>query len=102
MVILKAISILGESDGIFWIPSKRHKFEVKSYYHVLTIPTDSMFPWKKIWRVKAPSKVVFFVWTTTLGKILMLDNLRKQNVIGGLVLYVQEEWGIHQSPSSSL
>jgi hypothetical protein len=83
MVILKAISILGESDGIFWIP-------------------DSMFPWKKIWRVKAPSKVVFFVWTTTLGKILMLDNLRKQNVIGGLVLYVQEEWGIHQSPSSSL
>ena len=34
-----------------------------------------------------------FVWTTTLWKILTLDNLRKRNVIvGGLVLYMQEEW----------
>jgi hypothetical protein len=23
----------------------------------------------------------FFVWTTSLGKILMLDNLRKRNVM---------------------
>jgi hypothetical protein len=26
-------------DRICWIPPKRHKFEVKLYYHVLTIPT---------------------------------------------------------------
>jgi hypothetical protein len=26
-------------NRICWIPSKRHKFEVKSYYHVLTIST---------------------------------------------------------------
>jgi hypothetical protein len=25
--------------------------------------------------------VVFFVWTTALGKILPLDNLRKRNVV---------------------
>jgi hypothetical protein len=53
----------GDVDRICWIPSKRHKFEVKSYYHVLTIPTGSPFPWKSIWRVKAPSRVAFFVWT---------------------------------------
>lgn len=30
---------------------------------------------------KVPSRVAFFVWTTTLGKILTLNNLRKKNVI---------------------
>jgi hypothetical protein len=51
---------------------------------------------KSIWSIKAPSRVVFFVWTMTLGKILTLNNLRKRNVIVvGLVLYVQEECGVH-------
>jgi hypothetical protein len=71
----------GGEDRICWIPSKRRKFEVRSYYHVLSIPASSPFPWKSIWRVKAPLRVAFFVWTTTLGKILTLDNLRKRNVI---------------------
>jgi hypothetical protein len=48
---------------------------------VLSTPVNSPFPRKSIWRVKAPLKVVFFVWTMTLGKILTLDNLRKRNVI---------------------
>lgn len=34
-----------------------------------------------IGRVKVPLKVAFFGWTTTIGKILALDNLRKRNVI---------------------
>jgi hypothetical protein len=34
----------GAVDSICWIPSKRHKFEMKSYYHVLTIPTGNGFP----------------------------------------------------------
>jgi hypothetical protein len=28
----------GGEDRICWIPSKRRKFEVRSYYHVLSIP----------------------------------------------------------------
>jgi hypothetical protein len=39
--------------------------------------------------------VIFFVWTEALGKILTLDNLKKRNIIVGLVLYVQEEWGVY-------
>jgi hypothetical protein len=62
-------------------PSKRSKFEVKSYNHVLTSQNGSSFPWKSIWRVKAPSWVAFFVWTAALRKILTLDNLRKMNVV---------------------
>jgi hypothetical protein len=62
-------------------PSKRCKFEVMSFYHVLSNPVGSPFLWKSIWGVKATSQVAFFVWTTTLEKILTLDNLRKRNVI---------------------
>jgi hypothetical protein len=38
-------------------------------------------PWKNIWRVKAPTRVAFFVWSAALGKILTHDNLRKRNVM---------------------
>jgi hypothetical protein len=34
----------GDVDRTCWSPSKRHKFEVKSYYPMLTIPTGSPFP----------------------------------------------------------
>jgi hypothetical protein len=55
---------------------------VKLYYQVLTSHNGSSFPWKSIWKVKeAPSRVMYFVWTATLGKILMLDNLKKRNVV---------------------
>jgi hypothetical protein len=67
----------GDVDKICWSPSKRWKFEGKSYYHVLTIPTGSPFP-KSIWRVKTPSRITYFVWMATLGKILTLDYLRKR------------------------
>jgi hypothetical protein len=33
----------GGEDRICWIPSKRRKFEVRSYYHVLSILTSSLF-----------------------------------------------------------
>ena len=61
-------------------PFQWRKFEVRSYYHVLSIPTRYHFPWKSIWRVKTPLRVSFFVWTA-LGKILTLDNLKKRNVV---------------------
>ena len=34
-----------------------------------------------MWKAKVPSRVAFFLWTTTLGKILTIDNLRKRRVI---------------------
>jgi hypothetical protein len=38
----------GEEDRIGWNPSKRRKFEVKSFYQVLTSQKESSFPWKSI------------------------------------------------------
>lgn len=52
----------GDEDKICWIPSKRRMFKVRSFYHALSFPTCSFFPWKGIWRNEAPSRVTFFVW----------------------------------------
>jgi len=74
---------------------KRRKFEVKSYYQVLTILTGSPFLWKNIVRVEAPSRVMLFVCKAALGKILTLDNLRKKNVVVMKWLNVHKEMGVN-------
>lgn len=46
------------------------------------IPHDrAPFPWRNIWRSKVHLRVAFFTWSAVLGKILTLNNLRKQNLI---------------------
>jgi hypothetical protein len=72
----------GGENSIWWTPSKRKKFEVWSFYQMLSsTPSGSSFAWKIIWRMKVPSRVSFFGQTMALGKILILDNLRKRKVI---------------------
>jgi len=71
----------GKEDMFVWSPSKKGQFEVKSFYEVLIRQDGPLFPWKSIWRVKAPLRVSFFAWTTTLGKVLMNNNLQKRTVV---------------------
>jgi hypothetical protein len=71
----------GEGDRLVWNPSKKGFFEVSSYYEVLIRRNGPSFPWKSIWRVKAPTRVAFFVWSVALGKILTHDNLHKRNIV---------------------
>jgi hypothetical protein len=71
----------GGDDSIWWIPSKQWKFEVRPFYQTLSTLSSSSFPCKTICKVKVPSRVNFFVWTTALGKLPTLDNLRKKKVI---------------------
>lgn len=68
-------------DKLWWSPSRKEKFDVSSFYKTLVYKESVCFPWKSIWRTKAPSKVAFFAWTAALGKILTLDNLRKRQII---------------------
>jgi hypothetical protein len=68
-------------DKLWWIPSRKGKFDVRSFYRVLVGINAHHFPWKSIWRTKAPVKVAFFAWSAALGKILTMDNLRKRHVI---------------------
>jgi hypothetical protein len=54
---------------------------VRSFYNEIIAKDACPFPWKSIWRIKAPPRVAFFVWSAALGKILMQDNLRKKNMV---------------------
>jgi len=68
-------------DRLWWSPSHKGKFDVRSFYKVLACKEDIHFPWKSIWRTKVLLKVAFFAWTAAQGKILTLDNLKKKRVI---------------------
>ena len=68
-------------DSMHWKLSRNGKFEVKSYYKVLTQVDHPPFPWKSIWKVQVPTRIAFFTWIAALGKILTIDNLRKRKVL---------------------
>ncbi|XP_042992315.1 uncharacterized protein LOC122318775 [Carya illinoinensis] len=68
-------------DKIVWKPSRKGKFSVCSFYDTITMQQRHNFPWKNIWRSKAPKKDALFVWTAALGKILTMDNLRIRGII---------------------
>jgi hypothetical protein len=68
-------------DKLWWLPSSRGMFEVKSFYRALSPCGSPSFPWKSIWRSQAPPRVVFFVWTEVWSKILTLDNLGRRGMM---------------------
>jgi hypothetical protein len=68
-------------DKLWWVPSRKGLFEVKSFYRVLSPTGVTSLPWKSIWRSKALPRVAFFVWTAAGGKILIVDNLRRGMVV---------------------
>jgi hypothetical protein len=68
-------------DKLWWNLSRKGTFDVRSFYKTIAYKDNLSFSWKSIWRTKAPSKAAFFVWLVSLGKILILDNFRKRQVI---------------------
>jgi hypothetical protein len=56
-------------------------FTVRSFYHVLVPHESAYFSWKSIWWHKVALRVALFAWTAALGKILILEILRKLIVI---------------------
>ena len=63
-------------DRMRWKLMKNGDFDIRSFYYKLRGPLPIIFPWKCIWKVKAPQRVSFFVWTATWEKILTGDILR--------------------------
>ena len=79
--LLYSFNLVGGGDKIWWVPNSKGKFEVSSFYNEIIAKDSCPFPGKNIWRVKAPPRVAFFVWSAALGKILTQDNLRKKNMV---------------------
>lgn len=55
-------------------------FYTRSFYKEIWGATSTLFPWKGIWLVKVPKRVLFLLWTAALGNILTLDNLIKRGL----------------------
>ena len=71
-VLKSNIPSIENGDHMGWMLKKNGEFDICLYYNELWGPFSIVFPWKGIWRVKAPQQVSpsCFVWTTAWDKIL--------------------------------
>ena len=63
---------------VFWKGGRNGQFRVKEAYNLLANPNDTAFPTSCIWVDRVLTKVAFFAWEATWGKVLTLDRLQKK------------------------
>ena len=63
-------------DQMRWKLEPNGDFDIHSFFNKLRGSSSIVFPWKSIWKVKAPWRVFFFVWIVAWNKILTSDNLK--------------------------
>ena len=68
-------------DRMWWKLTKNGAFNIRSFYNKLRSPLPIIFPWKGVWKVKAPRHVSFFVWTAVWDRILAGNNLRGRRMV---------------------
>ena len=80
MGIVYSSKVCGVGANKFcWKPARSRGFKDKGFYLSFYPPTP--FPWRLVWQSKVGPRVAFFSWSTSLGKILTTDNLRKRRII---------------------
>lgn len=67
------------ADQILWKGSKANKFTVRSFYIMLVNNNRNVFPWRLIWKSRAPVEFLFllgrfltksFLWGRTCGSVI--------------------------------
>ena len=51
---------------------------MKQCFLLLTTGQESFFPFRFVWNSWVPTKVSFFTWEASWGKVLTLDQLKKR------------------------
>jgi len=70
-------------DEMVWPLNSKRSFSVKSFCSTQFEALDGCdFVAKSIWKSKVPTKVCFFAWAATLGKIPTDDMLKRRNFRG--------------------
>ncbi|RVW93878.1 Transposon TX1 uncharacterized 149 kDa protein [Vitis vinifera] len=69
-----------EDDSVIWRQGRNGRYRVKEAYRLLDKPNAIEFPARRIWVDKVPTKVCFFAWEATWGKVLTLDRLQIRGV----------------------
>ena len=70
----------GEEDSVLWRKGRRGQFRVKEAYNLLARSGDTGFPSRSIWVTRVPTKVCFFAWEATWGRVLTLDRLQRRGL----------------------
>nr|CAN72177.1 hypothetical protein VITISV_012537 [Vitis vinifera] len=65
-------------DRMVWKETKDGIFSVKSCFNSLDHSSAVPFPWRIIWSSFVPSKVGFFAWEASWGKVLTQDQLKRR------------------------
>ncbi|RVW99798.1 putative mitochondrial protein [Vitis vinifera] len=78
LIVLRGYKLTLEDDLVSWKGGRNGQFGVKEAYRLLITPNDISFPKNYIWVDRVPTKVAFFVWKATWGKVLTLDRLQKR------------------------
>ena len=76
--VLRGYRLTLEEDSVSWKGGSNGHFRVKEAYSLLVNPIDTVFPKNCIWVGRVPSKIAFFAWEATWGKVLILDRLQKR------------------------
>ncbi|RVW70345.1 putative ribonuclease H protein [Vitis vinifera] len=69
-----------EEDSVLWRKGRSGQFRVKEAYSLLAKYDDTGFPSRSIWVARMPTKVAFFSWEATWGKVLTLDKLQRRGL----------------------
>uniref|UniRef100_A0A2N9I6S0 V-ATPase proteolipid subunit C-like domain-containing protein n=1 Tax=Fagus sylvatica TaxID=28930 RepID=A0A2N9I6S0_FAGSY len=89
--ILYSTKVQGSgADTLLWSTSGKKDFSVSNYYRVLLPRVAVGFPWKAIWKPKAPSRVAFFLWTTSFG-VIFCEAVAIYGVIVAIILQTKLE-----------
>ena len=65
-------------DRMVWNETKDGIFSVKSCFNSLDHSSAVPFPWRIIWSTFVPTKVGFFAWEASWGKVLTQDQLKRR------------------------
>ena len=67
-----------EEDSVIWKEGRDGLFRVKIEYSVFASPIVAEFLNSNIWVDRVPTKIAFFAWEATWGKVLTLDRLQRR------------------------
>ena len=63
-------------DNLLVKGSRLGNFSVKTMYNGLDLSVDFDFPVRPVWNDVIPSKISFFTWEASWGKVISLDQLK--------------------------
>ncbi|RVX14665.1 Transposon TX1 uncharacterized 149 kDa protein [Vitis vinifera] len=76
--LLKDFRTSLEEDSVRWKWEGNGVYGAKGAYKILSGSSAGVFPYRRIWMDKVPTKVSFFAWEASWGKILTLDKLQRR------------------------